>query len=1037
MRKLVSLIVMFLVSITMLMAQNRTITGVVTSAEDGETVIGASVVVTGTTIGTTTDIDGNFSLSVPQNAQTLTVSYIGLTTQVVKIGKSSKLSIVLSSDEEVLDEVVVTGYGVTKRKAFTGAATTISAAQLAGKGEANAIKSLEGSVPGLQLNMSTGQPGAQANIFIRGRNSLNSGTQPLYVIDGVPVSSDEMGISRGSGVGISPLASLNSNDIETMTILKDATATSIYGARAANGVIVITTKRGSSGKPKANFSMKLGFEQFPKYNKRYEVVNSAKYWEMAEEALLNDYKRNGEESYLGAYGYAGTLDGVHELISDFYGYDKSAGIDTDWLKESTRNGFFQEYSIDVSGGGANENAAKYFTSFDYLSQDGFMRGKDLERYSFRLNLDHKPNKWIGYGASANVAYTQVNAGLGGGYFADPLTQVYMLNPNIPVRDENGDYILDTNTGYNPVALRDEKKGNKNIEKNWHVLGSAYLTLNFTKNLIWKTQVSMDAHLLDEFSYSGFLSEEGAEDNGSSDQSNMMRTLGNITNTLNYLNEFKENHHLNLLLGQESNQTHLKQSYASASNYPVEDLIAQSLTSSYNDASSSQYDLALNSFFANAQYDYANKYYASASFRRDGSSRFGANNRWASFWSVGLKYRLSAENFMKSTENWLQNLTIHASYGTTGNQEVGQNTYSDGEGASLSSWYSAMNLYGFGTNYNGKPGSYHMQAGNKDLKWEETKKFNIGADFTLFNRVDLTVDYYHHVTSDMVFAVPISMTTGLDESYQNLGELTNSGIEMQATVGIIRNGKMQWDVNFNASYNKNEMTKMAASGPIVGSRQIVEVGYPIYEYYLQTWAGVDPQTGDGLFYLNETGDETTTNYNKAAKRYLGSANPKWQGSFGTSFKYAGFDLSMQFNYALGGKIYGNCLRYDEQGGSAFGDTFTNYIYENRWKSPEEPGNGQVPLLTAESNSWNKASSRFLMDGDYLKIKNITLGYNLPKKALKNLYLSNVRLYASAENLYSFCAKNFRGSDPASVGADGIMWWNYPQARSFTFGLTVGF
>ena len=1031
MRKLVSLIVMFILSITMLMAQDRTVTGVVTSAEDGESVIGASVVVTGTTIGTTTDIDGNFSLSVPQNAQTLTVSYIGLTTQVVKIGKG-KLSIVLSSDEEVLDEVVVTGYGVTKRKAFTGSATTVGSDQLRARADANAINSLEGSVPGLQMNMTTGQPGAQANVFIRGRNSLNSGTQPLYVIDGVPINSDAM----GGGSGISPMASINSADIETMTVLKDATATSIYGARAANGVIVITTKRGQSGKPKTNFNMRLGFQTLPVFKKDYQVVNSKQYWELAEEALLNHYKDDPNRSYIGRYGYSADIAGADELIGDFYGYDKSKGIDTDWMAESTRNGFFQEYGVDVSGGGANENAPKYFTSFNYLSQDGFMLGKDLERYSFRLNLDHKPNKWVGYGANANVSYTQINNGLGGGYFSDPLTQVYMLNPNIPVRDENGEYVLETNTDYNPVALKDPKRGNKDIQKNWHVLGSAYITINLMKDLVFKSQVSMDAHLVDELSYTGFLAAEGAEENGYSTQRNIMRTLGNITNTLNYLTDFKEDHHVNLLLGQESNQTHLKNSSASVSNYPVDDLIEQTLASSYTGASTAQYDLCLNSFFANAQYDYANKYYASASWRRDGSSRFGANSRWANFWSVGAKYRLSAEDFMKSTENWLTNMTVRASYGTTGNQEVGQNTFANGEG-STSAWYSARNLYGFGTNYNGQPGSYHMQTGNPDLKWEQTNKFNVGIDLTLFNRVDLTVEYYNHVTSDMVFAVPTSLTTGLGETYQNLGELTNKGWEFQSTIGLIRNNKLTWDLTLNAAYNENEMTKMASSGAIVSGQQIIEVGYPIYEFYQQEWAGVDPQTGEGLWYLNETGTETTKDYNQAAKRHLGCASPKWQGSISSSLKWNGFDLSVQFNYATGGKIYGNCLRYDEQSGASWMDTFTNYVYENRWKSPQEPGNGLVPKMTAASTSWNKASSRFLMDGDYFKFKNLTVGYSIPKKLLKKAYLNNARVYFTGENLFTTSAKNYRGTDPASVNAAGTMWWNYPQPRIFTFGLSVGF
>ena len=1010
----------------MAMAQSR-VTGTVISSDDEQPVVGASVLVKGTTVGTITDLNGNFTITnVPSNAKTLVISYIGMKTQEVAI--KSNVSVYLSAEEEMLDEVVVTGYGVTKKRAFTGAATTIGSDKISAHNDANAIKSLEGTVPGLQLNMSTGQPGAQANIFIRGRNSLNSGTQPLYVIDGIPMNSDELGLSSGAGVGYSPLATLNPNDIETMTVLKDATATSIYGARAANGVIVITTKKGASGKPKVNLNVKLGFETMPGYSNKYKTVNSAQYWEMATEALVNDYNDNGYGSYLGYYGYDGTTAGAEELIGDWYGIYKSDGVDTDWMKESTRTGFLQEYSLDVSGGGSQENAAKYFASLDYLSQEGFMLGKDLTRYTFRFNLDHSPNKTFTYGFNSSLGYNKTNAGYSGGYFSDPITQAYMLNPNYPVKDELGNWVLDTNTGYNPVALRSEL-GDKNIGKELHVMTSGYLQINIAKPLTWITRAGIDALLLDDFGYMSFLNEEGVDYNGYGEDSSVIRTLTNITNTLNYLNTFGDAHHVNILLGQESQKTHLKNTYMGATNYPVQDLMELSLASSYASAETSQYSQVLNSFFANGQYDYDNKYYFSASLRYDGSSRFGADNRWAPFWSVGAKYRISSEEFMKPLESWLSNATLRASYGTSGNSEVGGN--------SASYWYLAQNLYSFGANYNGSPGSAHQQSGNPNLKWETTAKFNVGLDFTLFDRLTVELDYYNHRTYNMVFAVPISMTTGLSESYQNLGELTNHGFEVSLDAAIIKTPKLQWNITATASYNKNKMTKMSTSGPIEGTYQITEVGKPIYQFYMQEWAGVDPETGEGMWYLNETGTETTKVYNQAAKRYQGSANPDWQGSFGTTLRYAGFDFSAQFNYSLGGQIYGNCLRYDEQVGASFGDTFTQYIYENHWKSPSEPGNGLVPKLTAESNSWNKCSTRFLMDRDYLKLRTISLGYTLPKKLIKKAFISNARIYAQAENVFTICAKNFRGMDPSGVGANGVMWWNYPQARSLTFGVSVGF
>ena len=423
------------------------------------------------------------------------------------------VKVVLKSDAEVLDEVVVTGYGITKKSAFTGAANTLDAEKIGNRVDPNPIKSLEGTVPGLQMNIGSGQPGAPATIFIRGRNSLNSGTQPLYVIDGVAFDNDAVGIRSDEGQTTSPLSTLNAQDIESMTVLKDATATSIYGARAANGVIVITTKRGKAGKPKVNLTAKVGFNQMPSYTDKYKLVDADKNIEMATEALLNSYNSYGANSTFGQYneGYGLGFSYDQAGAKSFYDWYaggwisnyEATGKQTNWMDEITRTGIVQSYSFDISGGGNAENAPQYYASFAYDNNESVMKGKDLTRYSFRFNMDHQPSRWVKYGFNTNLSYTETNMGAGGGYFSDPLTQVYMMNPMTNVYDEEGQFNFDTTTGYNPVALRSEY-GDKSLAKQYRVLLSPYVQINFTPELFFMTRAGIDAYFIDEFGYWSFL-----------------------------------------------------------------------------------------------------------------------------------------------------------------------------------------------------------------------------------------------------------------------------------------------------------------------------------------------------------------------------------------------------------------------------------------------------------------------------------------------------------------------------------------------------
>ncbi len=858
MRKLIGFLsLLFIICIQVSNAQTRTLTGVVTDKNDGLPLPGVSIMIKGTHLGTATDAQGKYMLDV-KSSDILEFSFVGMKSQTIPVGDRTLLNVAMENDAQNLEEVVVTGYGVTRRKAFTGAATTVGAENISQKTDANPIKALEGTVPGVQLNVSSGQPGAPATIFIRGRNSLNSGTQPLYVIDGVPVTASAMGMRSSEDMSVSPLSTLSPSDIESMTVLKDATATSIYGARAANGVIVITTKKGKSGKLQANLTVKLGMEMKPAIPSRYKPLNAEKYTELQVEGLLNDYEMYGEygntalyNNYFFGGSFPYTAEGMQDMLYSYLEYDGKTR--TNWLDEVTRTGFVQEYNLDLQGGGITPSAPKFYTSLNYFNNKAFVIGKDLERFSGRINFAQSPSKWVDYGVALNLSYTKTNMGAGGGYFSDPITQAYQQSPLLPVKDENGNWNFNTLNGYNPVAQR-SAHGDKNTGRQYRATITPYLTVRFRDDLQFTSRVGIDYYDLKEFGYWSFLQPQGAEMRGMGEQGNTERTLLSITNTLTYLKSFGD-HHLNIMVGQEAQKTKDNSSYLAASNYPLMDKNQVANAAVPSSASTSRDAVAIASFFLNGQYDYKNKYYFSMSARADGSSRFGKDDRWAGFWSVGARYRISEEEFMEASRDWLTNLTVRTSYGTSGNQEVGD------------SWYASRDLFGFGYNYNGLPGSAHEQLGNDKLKWEQTNKFNVGLDVSFFDRLTLEFDYYYHHTNDMVFMVPVSRTTGLLTVPKNIGKLENQGIEFTLNAKLLQLSDFNWDLTWVGSHNKNKVVKLSTDKPLEGSITIVEKGHDIYTFKMKEYAGVDPETGEAMWYLGESGKEKKKNKNQKGPKFI--------------------------------------------------------------------------------------------------------------------------------------------------------------------------
>ena len=999
-RKLMLLLACLFVGIGLVTAQTQTVTGVVISEEDGQPVIGASVRVENTQLGAITDVDGKFQIAnVPSSAKTLVISYIGMETQKVAVVPNVKVS--LKSNAELLDEVVVTGYGVQRKASFTGAAAVVGEEALAKKNDANFVKVLEGAVPGVQMNNSTSMPGVWGSVYVRGRASLNSGTQPLYVIDGMPVNSDTDAMSSSDNNMVDPMASINPADIESITVLKDAAATAIYGSRAANGVIVVTTKKGSEGKFNINLDVKQGFVSMGNNNMNF--ANAEQSMKLFADGLTAYQGGNWQENY-------------DYLADSYFGWDRKTS--TDWMDAITRKGYYQDYNLNAQGRTGNTG---YYVSLGYLNTDGLIIGSDMERFSGRLNLDSK-FKWATIGVNTSYSYsTQNGFSLStSGAMSSPLTAaISSQTPMDPVYDSEGNY---SNINmYNPVALMDEEAGELNETKMQTVNLNPYLQIDFGQGIYAKTTLGVNITDLRQYQYwSALYNPQAMDYNGLGQQYNSRNSVITWNNVFGWNHKFADKHDVSLMLGQEMQKKSYFYEYYAKSDFPFADSGMRDLTTAGTDQGSEYYkqEARLASYFLDAHYSYADKYYLSGSFRRDGSSVFGANTRWGNFWSVGGKWRMSGEDFLNGN-NVITNATLRASYGTVGNQDI--------------DWYAARGFYGAGYNYNQMPGMRPVSISNQELTWEVSKKFDVGFDLSLWHRLNLTFDFYNEITSDALFQVPLSMTTGMSETYQNIGKIRNHGIEFAVNANIIQSKDWTWTAYANLTWNQNEVMKLSTDDPIEYTFQIIEEGRPYTQFKMKEYAGVDSETGKPLWYLNETGEETTSDYNAAAKRYVGDADPDVLGGFGTNLTWKGVDFGLSFNYRLGGKVYDSGASF-----TGFGMAFRTPLEDvalNSWT--EDNKNAKYPqYIYSDPYKATATSSRFLYSGNYLRISNLTLGYTLPKRWTEKALIQKLRAYISVDNLYTFTASDFVGYNP-ETSANGVIAWQYPATRTFIGGIQLTF
>ena len=922
-------------------------------------------------------------------------------TQEVSIRANMKVS--MKPDTEVLDEVVVTGYGVQRKASFTGAAAVVGKDVLAKKTDANFVKALEGAVPGIQMNNSTSMPGIWGSIYVRGRGSLNSGTQPLYVIDGMPVDSDtdDNSLTYSTNNTIDPMSSLNPADIESITVLKDAAATAIYGSRAANGVIVVTTKKGAEGKFNINLDIKQGFVTTA--NNNMDFANAQQTMKLFTDGYTAAQGGDWQENY-------------NYLADDYFGWDRKSSYD--WMDAISRKGYYQDYNLNMQG---RTGSTGYYVGLGYLNTEGLIIGSDLERFSGRLNLDTK-FKWATLGVNSSYSYTTQNGfSLStAGSMISPLTAaVSSQTPMDPFYDSEGNYANINN--YNPLALMDEKTGELNQSNTQMVNLNPYFQIDFGKGIYAKTTLGVNINELRQYQYWSALYNPQAQDyNGLGQQYNSKSTVVTWNNIIGWNYKFADKHDISLMLGQEMQKKSYFYEYYAKSDFPFAASGMRDLTTAGTDQGNEYYkqEARLASYFADVHYSYADKYYLSGSFRRDGSSVFGTDNRWGNFWSVGGKWRISGEEFLSENEI-ITNATLRASYGTVGNQDI--------------SWYAARGFYSSGYNYNQMPGMRPTSIPNPELTWEVSKKFDIGFDLSFLQRIHLTFDFYNEETSDALFEIPLSMTTGISKTYQNIGSIRNRGIEFSINTSIIQNNDLNWNFFANLTWNKNEVIKLSTDDPLEYTYQIIEQGHPYSQFYMKEYVGIDHETGKPLWYLNKEGDETTSDYNAAAKRYVGDADPKVLGGFGTNLTWKGVDFNLNFNYRLGGKVYNSGAAF-----TGFGMAFRTPLEDvalNSW-TPENKNAKYPQYIYRDPNNATATSSRYLYSGNYLRISNVTLGYTLPKTWTQKAFIQKLRAYVSVDNLYTFTASDFVGYNP-ETSANGVIAWQYPATCTFIGGIQLTF
>lgn len=1001
-------------SLGMVLAQTN-VSGTVVSQEDGEPVIGASVIVEGTNTGTVTDIDGNFTLPVPAGKK-LKVAYIGMETQVVTA--KDNLKIVMKSDTKSIDEVIVTGYGNFKKSSFTGAAATLDTKQLENVPVMSMEDKLAGGVSGVTVTSSSSSPGAEAQIRVRGMGSINAGNNPLIVIDGTPVTSGSMSEFSYSDAGTSILATINPNDIENMTVIKDAAAASLYGSRAANGVIVITTKSGSKGKTRVNFRSDWGFSNMA-INYRPQLNGPDR----------RDLLQKGFENY---FLYSEGMDAATAATQaasmiDDYAKEPPTGW-TNWKDLLFKTGHHQDYQADISGG--NEHT-KFYASLAYANQDGIVANQGLKRYTGNMNITHTFGRFTVNLTSMVTKMKQNLSDEGTAYDGALANYAFFQNPSSSPYDTDGNLVRDAG-GYVSINPLYEFQHSSDVNTVHRFLNTGKLTWNIWDGLSLSQKLAYDYTKGQEDVLWDRFSNNGSPSGVFQRISNNIEQI-NAQTQLTYVKSFGL-HNIDALLGFETEDYRYAYNFINGKDYPGD--LYEPGNAGTTSADGQRQNSKLVSYLGRVNYNYDNKYYAGVSFRRDGSSRLSRDNRWGSFWSVSGSWRFTGESFMKPLENILTDGKLRVSYGVNGTQPY--------------NLYGYMNLYQYGEYYDGQSGMGIVGVGNPDLKWEKNKAFNVGLDLTFLNKYTATFDYYTRTTSDLIYDMPVSAVAGYYDSSlplmpttpKNIGSLRNSGFELTLTANWIQKRDFSWTTSINMAHNHNKVIKLNGTADLVtdtdyGRVLVHKVGETYNSYYAYEYAGVDPQTGLEMYYINDGTDNarnTTTNVNEAKKVILGSAEADLEGGISNTMKWKGFDLSFNLTYQIGGDAYDYPRWQHTNGGSElyYGAVPSFYKLSDMWTGP---GDTNAKLPKFQYGNTFAYSSRWMMPLDYLRLKSLTVGYSLPLNWIRSLYLTKARVYFSGSNLLTWKSSKLL-VDP-EVPVNGVANFETPAIRTFTFGVELSF
>lgn len=967
--------------------QTVSISGQVTDATDGQTIPGVTVQIKDTSIGAITDFDGNYSIEAPSDA-VLVFSFIGMETREVPVDGRTIINVALQSGLVGLEEVVVMGYGVQRRSTFTGAATTVDASRTIEQIPVTSFdKALQGAVPGMQVTAASGQPGSNTTVTIRGIGSISAGTQPLYVIDGVPVITGDQSIQSSTS---NALSNLNPNDIESVVVLKDASAAAIYGSRASNGVILITTKRGREGATQFSFRTQQGFST--RTTEHFDVLNAEEFMMLTNEGRVN--------AGLAELDYSDVIE---------------QGIDEDWLGAAfVTNARTESYELSARGG---TDKTRFFISGSYFNQEGIAISSYLDRLTFRANLDHRANDLISFGANIGLSNTGQGTPLtDAAYFTSPVTGGFLIPPIYPILDEEGGWNMEY-PALNGVNFVANNEINDHQSETKRLLGSGFVQFDIMDNLIFKSNVGVDwMDMLEEFYDDPRAKGNTAFERGRASASMVKRTVINLANTLNWDESFGQ-HNIALLLGHEAQQDDYQDFYVASEDFASFLLRRLSSGATPVTAAGTGTGSRLLSVFSQGQYNFDNRYYASFSFRRDGSSRFGRDNRFANFYSVGASWRFSEEGFLTDID-WLTNAHLRASYGTSGNSAIGN--------------FSSLGLYGYGRDYNGRPGSSPAQFENPDLTWEESAVFNVGLDFRLFDRLSATVEYYDRKTYNLLLNVPLSSTAGITSQLRNVGEMENRGIEASLSADIFdpRTSPVRWNIDFNIAFNNNRILKLVDGEDITGFYFLRREGESFQTFYMEEWAGVNPADGRPMWY--DTDGNITFSKGNAGRSIMGTADPDFIGGFNNTVTYRGFFVSTFFSFTYGNLLYDDTYRILSSDGAFAGfNQSTDQL--NRWQNPGDITDTPIRVNGNPSES-NERSTRNLYDGSYLRLKNAQIGYSLPDNWISPAGLTQARVYIQGQNLFTWT--NYPGMDPEQA-RDGIVWFVYPNSRTITFGLDINF